>query len=152
MIESSKQKQNTRFYSLTPAAALPVSIALRRRVSNMRNPNVDKMIIAILQDDDYRQVVEELNRNGFYVTVLESSGGFLKKASATIMIGLNHEDLQEALELLKQYGKRTEMGYQPATTTVGMAVSPMPVPPVPIPMSCGGIVLFVLDVTQYGRF
>lgn len=118
----------------------------------MNNPTVDKMIIAILQDDDYRQVVEDLNRHGFYVTVLQSSGGFLKKPNATIMIGLNHEKLESCLDLLKAYGKRTEMEYQPATTTVGMAVSPIPVPPVPIPVSCGGIVLFVLDVSQYGRY
>ena len=118
----------------------------------MKNPNADKMIIAILQDDDYRQVIEDLNRHGFYVTVLHSSGGFLKKANATIMIGLNHEDLPEAMELLKHYGKRTEMGYQAATSTVGMAVSTMPVPPVAIPVSCGGIVMFVLDVTDYQRF
>ena len=118
----------------------------------MKNPNVDKMIIAILQNDDYRQVVEDLNGHGFYVTVLSSSGGFLKKPNATIMIGLNHEDLEEAQSVLKQYGKRTEMEYQPAAATVGMNVSPIPVPPVPIPVSCGGIVLFVLDVSDYSRY
>ena len=112
----------------------------------------DKMIIAILQDDDYRHVVEDLNKNGFYVTVLESRGGFLKKPSATIMIGLNHEHLDRALDLLKQYGRRTEMEYQPATTPVGMSMSPIPVPPVPIPVPCGGIVLFVVDVDKYQRY
>ena len=118
----------------------------------MNNPNCDKMIFAIIQNDDYHEVVEDLNEHGFYVTVLKSSGGFLKKPSATIMIGINHEDLDRALNLLKRYGKRTEMEFKPAATTIGMTVSPIAATPVPVPVSCGGIVLFVLDITQMERF
>lgn len=118
----------------------------------MENVTPDKMIIAILQNDDYHEVIQDLNRNGFYVTVLQSSGGFLKKPNATIMIGLNHERLDEALELLKQYGRRTEIEYTPATSTVGMTVPPIAATPVPIPVACGGIVLFVLDVDQFHRY
>lgn len=112
----------------------------------------DKMIIAILQNDDYHQVIADLNEHGFYVTVLHSSGGFLKKPNATIMIGLENERLEDALALLKHYGKRTEMEYQPTTSTVGMSVPPLSMNPVPVPVSCGGIVLFVLDVTKYDRY
>ena len=118
----------------------------------MRNPSCDKMIFAIIQNDDYHSVVEDLNAHGFYVTVLNSSGGFLKKPNATIMIGLNHEDLEDAVALLKSYGRRTEMEYTVSTSTMGMAVSPLSVTSVPVPVQCGGVVLFVLDVTQYERF
>ncbi len=117
----------------------------------MKNSNCDKMIIAIIQNDDYRIIVEDLNEHGFYVTVLNSSGGFLKKPNATIMIGLNHEHLDEALELLSHYGKRTEMEYKLASS-VETAVYSMTAPPMAIPVQCGGIVLFVLDVAQYERF
>lgn len=48
----------------------------------------DKMILAILQGDDYHDAVHSLNEHGFYATVLNSSGGFLKKRSVTLMIGL----------------------------------------------------------------
>ena len=118
----------------------------------MNNPKCDKMIFAIIQNDDYRRIVEDLNSNGFYVTVLNSSGGFLKKPNATIMIGLNQEDLPKALEILKRYGRRTEMEYQVATSTMGTSISPLTVTSVPIPVHCGGIVLFVLDVDQHERF
>lgn len=110
------------------------------------------MIIAILQNDYYHEVIADLNENGFYVTVLRSSGGFLKKPNATIMIGLNHEDLDRAIELLKHYGQRTEMEYMPTTTTNGMGVPPLTTAAVPYPVRCGGVVLFVLDVDQYERF
>ena len=118
----------------------------------MKNSHCDKMIIAIIQNDDYHRIVEDLNEHGFYVTVLNSSGGFLKKANATIMIGLDHEYLDEAIALLKRYGKRTEMEYQVATSTMGMTVSPLTATSVPVPVMCGGIVLFVLDVSQYEHF
>ena len=118
----------------------------------MKNTNCDKMIFAIIQNDDYRRIVEDLNEHGFYVTVLNSSGGFLKKPNATIMIGLHHDYLDEALELLKRYGKRTEMEYKVSASTMGSAVSPLSVTPVAIPVQCGGIVLFVLDVAQYEHF
>lgn len=114
----------------------------------MKNANCDKMIIAIIQNDDYRRIVEDLNEHGFYVTVLNSSGGFLKKPNATIMIGLNHEHLEEALEVLRRYGKRTEMEYNVATSMESGAAS-LTAPPIAIPVACGGIVLFVLDIDQY---
>lgn len=118
----------------------------------MKNDNCDKMIIAIIQNDDYHRIVEDLNEHGFYVTVLNSSGGFLKKANATIMIGLNHEYLPEALELLKRYGKRTELEYQVPASTMGMGISPLTATSVQVPVRCGGVVLFVLDVDQYRHF
>lgn len=118
----------------------------------MKNTNCDKMIIAIIQNDDYRRIVEDLNEHGFYVTVLNSSGGFLKKPNATIMMGLNHEHLDEALEILKRYGQRTEMEYQMAASTMGTTVPPLTVAPVAIPVHCGGIVLFVLDIAQNERY
>ena len=117
----------------------------------MKNTECDKMIFAILQNDDFHEVIEELNQHGFYVTVLHSSGGFLKKPSATIMIGLNHSRLPEALDLLKHYGERTQMRYNPVTPGAGSLYS-APIPPVGIPTHCGGVVLFVLDVAQYQKY
>lgn len=36
-----------------------------------------KMLLAVIQGDDYTATVDELNRNGFFATVLSSTGGFL---------------------------------------------------------------------------
>lgn len=121
-------------------------------MDDKNNSQCDKLIIAILQNDDYHDVIETLNQHNFYVTVLRSSGGFLKKASATIMIGLNHERLDEALELLKQYGRRTEMAYQPAASTAGMVMPPLGLNTVTVPVHCGGVVLFVVDVAKFEKY
>lgn len=39
-----------------------------------------KLIFAVLQGDDYSETVYALNQNGIELTVLNSTGGFLKKA------------------------------------------------------------------------
>ncbi len=121
------------------------------RVFIMANNVCDKMIMAILQGDDYEQVIRALNRNGFYVTVLNSVGGFLKKRSVTIMVGLEHTRLDEALKILKDNaGQRSETVYQNTMPTFGSEPPMMPVIPVQVP--CGGVTIFVLDIAQMERF
>lgn len=40
-----------------------------------------KLVLAILQGEDYEDTVYELNQNGFFVTMLSSTGGFLKSTA-----------------------------------------------------------------------
>lgn len=112
----------------------------------------DKMILAILQGDDYHDAVHSLNEHGFYATVLNSSGGFLKKRSVTLMIGLESARLDEALAILKKHGERTEMHYEAPVLSPNMPPIPLSTAPLEIPTRCGGVVLFVLDVAQSARY
>ena len=112
----------------------------------------DKMILAILQGDDYHDAVHSLNEHGFYATVLNSSGGFLKKRSVTLMIGLESARLDEALAILKKHGERTEMRYEAPVLSPNMPPIPLSTAPLEIPTRCGGVVLFVLDVAQSARY
>lgn len=117
--------------------------------------NCDKMIFAVLQGDDYRVAIENLNVKGFYATVLHSTGGFLKKKSVTLMIGVNHDHLEEALAILKRYGDRIEMQYQSAVPFSSGGIpggSLSSIPTIKIPVRCGGVVLFVVDVQQNDRY
>lgn len=117
----------------------------------MDNKDYDKMIIAVIQNDDFHEVIDELNQNGFYVTVLHSSGGFLKKPNATIMIVLHHTQLDDALKILKHYGSRTKMKYNTVITGAGARYA-APIATVGVPTHCGGVVIFVLDVAQYEKY
>lgn len=104
----------------------------------------DKLVMAVLQGDDYPEVVRDLNEHGFYVTLLNSSGGFLKKRSVTILIGLEEGRLEEALKILKLHaGGRLESSVQPGA--VGMSA-------VPVQSLTGGIVYFVLNIEGSGNF
>ena len=50
-----------------------------------------KLVIAIVQDDDALDVIEELNDKGYRVTKLATTGGFLKSGNTTLMIGIEKE-------------------------------------------------------------
>ena len=116
----------------------------------MKHDNCDKLILAILQGSDYRDAIDSLADHGFYATVLQTTGGFLRKQSVTIMVGLNHEYLDEALAVLEPYGQRTETHYQ--TPSMSAAELPLTAMTTPYSIRGGGVVLFVLDVDKYMKY
>ena len=110
-----------------------------------------KLIIAVLQGDDYADTVDELNRSGFFATVLSSTGGFLKKKSVTVMIGVEEEKMQRVLDILKQCaGRRQQMTYSDLSMSAG---GPNPsIPMMPVHLSVGGVVAFILNLDDIQKY
>ena len=95
-----------------------------------------KLVLAVLQGSDSDNTIRNLNERGFMVTVLSSTGGFLKKKSTTVMIGVEEDRLEEALDVLQKYaGHRKETVYQSVTMPHGEMSA---VPPVPMEVMAGG--------------
>lgn len=116
----------------------------------MESGKSGKLLLAVLQGNDYERVISELNRGGFYVTVLNSVGGFLKKRSVTIMLGLEADRLDAALALLRKYaGERIETVYQ---SPIMVREPMMDTTPVPMQVPCGGTAVFILDMERMERF
>ena len=106
----------------------------------------DKMIFAVLSGDDSADAIQDLNRSGYCVTVLASSGGFLRKRSVTLLIGLEAERVDAALAILKKHGgARLESAHYPVGTAAG-------VPTLPVQAQVGGDTAFVLDVVRGVKF
>lgn len=61
-----------------------------------------KLIYAIVRNNDSSKVTESLNKNGFYVTKVASTGGFLRQGNTTLMVGTEEEKVDEVLEILKR--------------------------------------------------
>ena len=80
-----------------------------------------KLVLAVLQGSDSDNTIRNLNEQGFMVTVLSSTGGFLKKKSTTVMIGVEEDRLDSALELLQKYAPPPEE--EPADDTASAAMS-----------------------------
>ena len=59
-----------------------------------------KMIIAIIHDHDNEPVSHALTASGFRVTRVASTGGFLRRCSSTLMIGVEDEKVEEAIQIL----------------------------------------------------
>lgn len=110
-----------------------------------------KLILAILQGDDYADTVDELNQNGFFATILSSTGGFLKKKSVTVMIGVEETQVQSVLDILKQCaGHRQQMSYSDVSMSAGGHAPQIPL--VPVPVNVGGVVVFILDLDDLQKF
>lgn len=111
----------------------------------------NKLILAILQEDDYADTVSELNQNGFFVTLLSSTGGFLRKKSTTVMIGVSMEKLPQALEILKRNaGRRRQTAYHQVTIPHSSEFSAMPL--VPLTVEAGGVTVFIMDLDAIEKY
>lgn len=110
-----------------------------------------KLIFAILQGDDYADTIDELNHNGFFATILSSTGGFLKKKSVTVMIGVDEDKVQQVLDILKHCaGHRQQMTYSDVSMSAGGHAPQIPL--VPVPVNVGGVVVFILNLDDLQKF
>ena len=60
-----------------------------------------KMMIAIVNDDDSERVSKAITSSGFRVTAIASTGGFLRKVKTTMLSGVEDDQLEKALNLLR---------------------------------------------------
>lgn len=67
-----------------------------------------KMILAIIRDEDNELVSHGLVDAGFRVTRIASTGGFLRRGSSTLIIGVEDEKVDEAIQVLKNNTTPTE--------------------------------------------
>ncbi|MBE9524209.1 MAG: cyclic-di-AMP receptor [Chloroflexi bacterium] len=59
-----------------------------------------KMIVIILSDEDSNTVIQALEEAGFVVIKIDSTGGFLRQGSSTIMTGVPTEQVDQAIEII----------------------------------------------------
>ena len=60
-----------------------------------------KLIIAILRDEDSERISHSLVTSSFRVTQIASTGGFLRRGSTTLMIGVEEEKLDQAIQIIQ---------------------------------------------------
>ena len=107
-----------------------------------------KLILAVLQGDDYENCVRALNKAGFFATLLSSTGGFLKKRSTTLMIGVEESQLDETLGIIKEKSSRRHSVVVPVTGLPYSAGSTA----MPLKITVGGATVFVVTVDQFVKF
>jgi uncharacterized protein YaaQ len=60
-----------------------------------------KLIIAIVKDGDLESVSRALTSNSFRVTLIASTGGFLRRGSTTLLIGVEDDQVDQGIELIR---------------------------------------------------
>lgn len=78
-----------------------------------------KLIIAIIRDNDNEEVSNALLKKGFRVTRIASTGGFLRRGMTTLMLGVEDEKVDEAIQIVDEACSLTpEPGLRRATLFV----------------------------------
>lgn len=107
-----------------------------------------KLVVAIVHAEDASALLDALLDQEFRATRLHSSGGFLRQSNATIIVGVEDEQVERVLALVRvQCHSRTQL------------VNPMPpimepgefFLPYPLEVEVGGATVFVLPVDRFER-
>lgn len=61
-----------------------------------------KMVMAILEYSDSKQVMESLHQAGFPLTLIDTTGGFLRRVNSTIIVGVSDDQVDHVVELINQ--------------------------------------------------
>ena len=93
-----------------------------------------KLIIAVVQNEDADDVVDALLEARYRATRLASTGGFLRRGNTTIMLGVQDDQVDDVLEVVKQKAHP-----RPVSNQEGGQVR------------SGAATVFVLELEQYER-
>ena len=105
-----------------------------------------KLIIAIVQDEDASRLVSKLMNEGYGVTKLATTGGFLRAGNTTLLLGVDDEKFDGAMAVIEKVCKSRK---QIATAPTSMTGVNGVYSPYPIEVMVGGATVFVLSVDQF---
>jgi CPA1 family monovalent cation:H+ antiporter len=118
---------------------------LVRNETTRRLP-VDRLLAAVIQEQDFENAASALTKLGITITHLPTVGGFLGRRNITLLIGLTQGQEGAAVEALnKSCKRRVEYLASPLEGT------PLPFP-APMPVTVGGATIFTFEVDQYVEF
>ena len=107
-----------------------------------------KLVVAIVHNEDAGALVDALLEKDHRATRLHSSGGFLKQSNATIIVGVDDDQVETVLGIVREN-----------CTSRTQVVNPMPpimepgefFMPYPLEVELGGATVFVVPVERFER-
>ena len=109
-----------------------------------------KLVIAIVQDEDASRLITAMMKEGYGVTKLATTGGFLRAGNTTLLTGVEDEKLDHCLEFIEKTCKSRRQiinsNVGAFDTTIASA------PHSNIEIMIGGATVFVLTVEQFKKY
>ena len=109
-----------------------------------------KLVIAIVQDEDASRVISALMKEGFSITKLATTGGFLRAGNTTLLAGVEEERLSHCLEIIEKLCKSRKQiinsnigAFDASVTAAGYSN---------IEIMVGGATVFVMSVDEFKKY
>jgi uncharacterized protein YaaQ len=112
----------------------------------MENNIIQFLMIVIVQEQDVDLATRALGVLGVPVFHLSSSGGFLGRRNATLLVGLR-DGKEEEIKIALQKSCRQRVEY----LAIPLEGSPLPLP-TPVPVTVGGATVFMVPVERFEEF
>jgi uncharacterized protein YaaQ len=106
-----------------------------------------KLLIVITSDSDADVLIRKLVQRGYPATKVSSTGGFLRRGSATTFSGVDAEDVENVLAIIRD-------ACQARTEFVPAQALPFPesiYPTEPVEVRAGGAIVFVVPVERFEK-
>ena len=107
-----------------------------------------KMITAIVNKKDTGTVCRRLTEDGFEFTKLATTGGFLRDGNTTLLIGVEDDKLEAAMEVIR-HNCAQRLQKVPALPPAEMAAAVYHTCPAEV--TVGGAIVFVSDVLHFEK-
>lgn len=107
-----------------------------------------KLVYAIVHDEDSARLTSELNKVGFRVTRLNTTGGFLRSGNTTLMMVVEEEQLDHCLSIIRKYSSSRKAAISTSVTPSSMSGAYIPYP---IEVTIGGATVFVVNVEYFEK-
>jgi uncharacterized protein YaaQ len=105
---------------------------------------VNQLVIATVAGSQAEVLTDRLTRDRFYVTRIDSTGGFLHEATFSLLIGLDKARLPHLLERVRECC-HTRRRFIPAHVEAPL----LEIQPMMIEAEVGGATVYVLDVERF---
>jgi len=113
----------------------------------MPEPNkIHSIMMAVVQEQDQDLTVRALGQINVPAAHLASTGGFLGRRNATLLIGLPDGMEAEVLKTLE-----TSCRQRVEYLAIPLEGSPLPMP-TPVPVTVGGATIFTIPVERFEEF
>ena len=108
-----------------------------------------KLVMAIVNSQDSRPLLDGLMQQGHRATLISTTGGFLREGNATVFVGTQDETLEDILGIIRQncHTRTKYVNPLPPVMEPGEMYLPNPVE-----VEVGGAIVFVMDVARFEKY
>lgn len=107
-----------------------------------------KLVLAIIHDEDAFKIMDLLGEEGYFVTKLASTGGFLRAGNTTLICGVEDDRVSDLVGIIEKKCKARKQITSVNSSQINSAENYVPYP---VEVTVGGATIFVLDVDEFKK-